>query len=61
MKAALLDAKGHISVGEFPNPSDTEGVIVRVKAAGICGTELHFLDGLLKPDAYPVILGHEIS
>lgn len=61
MKAALLDAKGHISVGEFPNPSDTDGVIVRVKAAGICGTELHFVDGMLKPDAYPFILGHEIS
>ncbi len=61
MRAALLQANGQIAIGEFSDPSDSDSVIVRVKAAGICGTELHFLDRLLQPDAYPFILGHEIS
>lgn len=61
MRAALLEANGHIVIGEFPDPSDSESVIVGVKAAGVCGTELHFLDRLLQPDAYPFILGHEIA
>ena len=61
MKAALLDGNGNLSIAEVPDPSDGDSVLVRVKAAGICGTDLHFLDRLLKPDAYPFILGHEIS
>jgi len=61
MKAALLDGNGNLSIAEVPDPSDSDSVLVRVKAAGVCGTDLHFLDRLLKPDAYPFILGHEIS
>jgi propanol-preferring alcohol dehydrogenase len=36
-------------------------VTVRVRAAGICGTELHFLDGLYAPTRVPMILGHEVA
>jgi alcohol dehydrogenase, propanol-preferring len=35
--------------------------LVRVHAAGVCGTDLHIVDGLIKPDAYPVTLGHEMA
>lgn len=61
MKAAILKADCSIEVGDYPTPAAERDVVVRVKAAGVCGTELHFLDGLLKPDAYPFILGHEFS
>ncbi|BDG01245.1 zinc-binding dehydrogenase [Anaeromyxobacter oryzae] len=40
-----------------PGPGD---VIVRVTAAGLCHTELHFLSGLLDLGVHPLTLGHEI-
>jgi 2-desacetyl-2-hydroxyethyl bacteriochlorophyllide A dehydrogenase len=41
-----------------PGPGD---VLIDVAAAGVCGTELHFLDGLLTPARTPITLGHEVS
>ena len=37
------------------------GVLLDVAAAGVCGTELHFLDGLLAPARTPITLGHEVA
>ena len=47
---------------EVPQPSSDE-VLVQVEAAGICHTDLHFLNGTLKPwkGELPLILGHEIA
>lgn len=42
-----------------PEPLPGE-VLVRVTAAGICHTELHFLSGLLNLGVAPLTLGHEI-
>ena len=42
-----------------PEPGPGE-VLVRVNACGICGTELHFLSGLLDLGVAPLTLGHEI-
>ncbi len=41
----------------------SEEVLTKVKAAGICHTDLHFLDGTLEPwkGELPLILGHEVS
>jgi 2-desacetyl-2-hydroxyethyl bacteriochlorophyllide A dehydrogenase len=41
-----------------PGPQD---VLIDVAAAGVCGTELHFLDGLLTPARTPITLGHEVA
>jgi propanol-preferring alcohol dehydrogenase len=35
-------------------------VVVQVKAAGLCHTELHFVSGLLDLGVQPVTLGHEV-
>jgi 2-desacetyl-2-hydroxyethyl bacteriochlorophyllide A dehydrogenase len=35
-------------------------VLIRVTHAGVCGTELHFLSGLLNLGIAPLTLGHEI-
>jgi alcohol dehydrogenase, propanol-preferring len=35
--------------------------LVRVRAGGICHTELHFLDAILTPARTPIILGHEVA
>jgi len=47
---------------EIPKMGDNE-VLVKVKAAGICHTDLHFLDGTLTPwkGELPLTLGHEIA
>lgn len=46
---------------EVPNPALPAGhVRVRVTAAGICHTELHFLSGLLNLGVAPLTLGHEV-
>ena len=34
---------------------------MRVRAAGLCGTELHFVDGLYAPANVPITLGHEVA
>jgi len=40
-----------------PNPGE---VLVKISAAGICHTELHFLSGLLNLGVQPLTLGHEV-
>jgi propanol-preferring alcohol dehydrogenase len=45
---------------DVPDPGPGE-VLVRIHAAGVCGTDLHILDGMIKPDPYPMTLGHEAA
>lgn len=63
MKAARLTAPGHIEIVEIERPEIKEGnqVLVRVKAAGICGTDLHTFKGERNDVEYPRIMGHELS
>ncbi len=62
MKAARVheDLSLRVEDVETPRPGPGE-VLVRVEAAGVCGTDLHILDGMIKPDPYPMILGHETA
>ena len=61
MKALVIEKPGHVTVKEVedPEPGRRE-VLVKVKACGICGTDMHIFRGELKVK-YPVIPGHEIS
>jgi threonine dehydrogenase-like Zn-dependent dehydrogenase len=43
-----------------PIPGSGE-VLLRVRAVGICGTDIHIVDGSLSPMEAPAALGHEIS
>jgi len=45
---------------EVPRP-DVNGVLVRIKFAGICGTDVHYRRGEFKPDKIPLVLGHEAA
>jgi propanol-preferring alcohol dehydrogenase len=45
---------------ETPRPGPGQALI-RIHAAGVCGTDLHIVDGMIKPDAYPMTLGHEAA
>jgi len=45
---------------EVPKIGPKEG-LVKVRACGLCHTDLHFLEGVLKPGKTPIILGHEVA
>lgn len=54
-------AKQPLTLEDVPKPKPGPGeVLVRVRASGICHTELHFLSGLLDLGVAPLTLGHEI-
>jgi propanol-preferring alcohol dehydrogenase len=58
----FLGSHQPLSVGEVKRPVASPGdVLVAVEAAGVCGTELHFRDGLLTPAKTPIVLGHEVA
>jgi propanol-preferring alcohol dehydrogenase len=50
-----------MTLEEVPSPSPGPGeVLVRVTAAGVCHTDLHFGSGLLDLGVAPLTLGHEV-
>ena len=59
MLAAHLLGNSKVAVEEFPTPQPGEGeVLVRVRATGICGSEMHGFKG---PNAQPMNGGHECA
>jgi propanol-preferring alcohol dehydrogenase len=66
MKAALLNKPGRIEekplkISDVEQPNVTGGdLLLRVKACGVCRTDLHIAEGELKPQKQPVIPGHQI-
>ncbi len=62
MRAVVIDAPGRIRVDDVPDPAPRpDEVLVRVGACGICGTDLHIIDGESPLARYPVIPGHEFA
>jgi D-arabinose 1-dehydrogenase-like Zn-dependent alcohol dehydrogenase len=61
MKAALLYEGGKVQVEEAPDPRADGWALISVRAAGVCGSELHFLDGMIPLASVPFIMGHEIA
>lgn len=60
MRAVVVDSSGQVRVETRPDPvlPGADGAIVKVDAASICGSDLHFLEGHY-PIADPVPVGHE--
>lgn len=56
---AVRAGNGSVEVHQVP-PPDGPGVVVDVRAAGICGSDLHLISGTDFPPP-PVTLGHEIA
>jgi propanol-preferring alcohol dehydrogenase len=62
MRAARIHEDLTLGVDTVDTPSPAPGeVLVRIHAAGVCGTDLHILDGMIKPDPYPMTVGHEAA
>jgi L-iditol 2-dehydrogenase len=61
MRAVQLLGQRSIGLVDLPKPDAGPGeVLVRIEAAGICGTDRHLFLGEF-PSAPPVTLGHEFS
>ena len=62
MKALVLEKYMQFELKEVPEPqvADNE-VLIRVKAVGICGSDVHGMDGSSGRRLPPVIMGHEAS
>jgi L-iditol 2-dehydrogenase len=62
MKALVLTAYNNLQVKEVPVPEPRSNeVLVRVKAVGICGSDVHGMDGSTGRRQPPIIMGHEAS
>jgi propanol-preferring alcohol dehydrogenase len=62
MRAMVLDGPGRtLRSAELPDPEPGEGqVLLRVRACGVCRTDVHIADGEVVPPRWPVIPGHQI-
>lgn len=62
MHALILKEYGRLVVEEFPEPAVAPGeVLVRVRACGICGSDVHGMDGSTSRRIPPIIMGHEAA
>lgn len=63
MKAMTLTSSGAGRLDQIERPIPVPpagGVLVRVRACGVCRTDLHVVDGELPETPIPIVPGHEI-
>ncbi len=62
MRAMVLEKPGQpLILREVPVPKpDKNQVLIRIRACGVCRTDLHVVDGELPNPKLPIIPGHEI-
>lgn len=62
MKAIRVNSPGNIEIAEVAKPELTHEneVLIKIKAAGICGSDIHIYHGTSPVATYPRIIGHEI-
>ena len=62
MNALLLSAPSCLEFTSWPDPEPAEDeVLVRIRACGICGSDLHGWDGSSGRRRPPLIMGHEAA
>ncbi|WP_327327347.1 zinc-dependent alcohol dehydrogenase family protein [Streptomyces sp. NBC_01210] len=61
MRAAIVEGPGKVSVTTVPDPTPgPREVVVSVASCGLCGTDLHILQGEFAP-TLPILPGHEFA
>jgi L-iditol 2-dehydrogenase len=62
MKALVLEEYNKLVFTDFPDPViAADEVLVNVKAAGICGSDVHGMDGSTGRRIPPLVMGHEAA
>jgi propanol-preferring alcohol dehydrogenase len=62
MRAMVLEEPGQpLRLADLPEPRAGDGqILIRVRACGVCRTDLHIVDGELSEPKLPLVLGHQI-
>src|SRR5689334_15847578 len=62
MNALLLKEYKHLEMVEMPRPEiGADDVLIRVRTCGICGSDVHGLDGSTGRRIPPLVMGHEAA
>ena len=62
MKAVVLPEPGKVSVERLDDPAPAPGgIVVAPDGCGICGTDIHIIDGEFLDTRFPIVPGHEFS
>ena len=63
MKALVLTGPSEFHYDtQFPDPTPAAGeVLVQIKACGICGSDIHGMDGRSGRRQMPIVMGHEAA
>ena len=62
MKSVCLKSPGDISLVDVPAPTrGKDEVLIRVRSAGICGSDIGAFRGVNPLVSYPRIIGHEVA
>jgi 2-desacetyl-2-hydroxyethyl bacteriochlorophyllide A dehydrogenase len=62
MRALLCPRPRELMLVERPKPEVApRSALVRLRRAGVCGTDLHIFEGTQPYFAYPRVIGHELS
>ena len=62
MKALVLEEYNKLIFKDMPEPQvGPDDVLVRVKASGICGSDVHGMDGSTGRRIPPLVMGHEAA
>jgi threonine dehydrogenase-like Zn-dependent dehydrogenase len=62
VRAIVVEKPGQFELRDVAEPSPGPGeVLIKVSCCGICGTDLHIVDGEFPPTPYPITPGHEFS
>ena len=62
MKALVLTEYNHFAIQDVPQPQAApQEVLIQVRACGICGSDIHGMDGSSGRRIPPIIMGHEAS
>ena len=62
MKAIIVSKPKELQIieREIPKLSEATDVLVKIKAAGICGSDVHIYHGTSPVATYPRVIGHEM-
>jgi L-iditol 2-dehydrogenase len=62
MKALVLTAPSTFDWADFPDPAPApDQVLIDLRACGICGSDIHGMNGLSGRRIAPIIMGHEAA
>ena len=62
MKALVLSEYKHLAIEDAPKPQPADDeLLIRIRACGICGSDVHGFDGSTGRRIPPIVMGHEAA